>query len=252
MLQFPLYWYSIPALLKKWIDDVFSYNFAYGSKGDKLKGKDFLLSFTIGGPNESYDPLGYNHFTIEQLLTPLQQTAYLAGMNYQKPLYSHGMVFIPGVYNTQQGVEEKAALHGEQLCVRLNELLESTENKVKKLATEWFAKFDLLPESSEYFLRSLSKDILWQSPEGNFSGHAGFNDWYSTIRKMFKPNCQHIIEDIKVDETDSGISAQLRIRLLAQTLQGESINMLVNEQWALTDSNGKLEICSYIVEPVQD
>lgn len=116
VLQFPFYWYSVPALLKKWVDDVFSYNFAYGSRGDKLKGKDFLLSVTIGGPEESYDPLGYNHFTIEQLLMPLQQTAYLAGMNYRKPIYTHGMVFIPGVYNTQEGVEVKAMQHGAELA----------------------------------------------------------------------------------------------------------------------------------------
>ncbi|GAL18790.1 NAD(P)H oxidoreductase YRKL [Vibrio maritimus] len=66
VLQFPFYWYSMPALLKKWMDDVFSFNFAYGPEGDKLKGKDFILSFTVGGPEESYDPLGYNHFTIER------------------------------------------------------------------------------------------------------------------------------------------------------------------------------------------
>ncbi len=92
VLQFPFYWYSAPALLKKWVDDVFSFNFAYGPEGDKLKGKDFILSFTIGGPAESYDPLGYNHFTIEQFVYPFQQTAYLAGMNYRKPVYTHRMV----------------------------------------------------------------------------------------------------------------------------------------------------------------
>ena len=37
ILQFPFYWYSVPALMKKWIDDVFSFNFAYGPEGDKLK-----------------------------------------------------------------------------------------------------------------------------------------------------------------------------------------------------------------------
>ncbi|MDN3684446.1 hypothetical protein QW180_15975 [Vibrio sinaloensis] len=42
----------------------------------------------MGGPAESYDPLGYNHFTVEQLLMPIQQTAYLAGMNYQKNRFS--------------------------------------------------------------------------------------------------------------------------------------------------------------------
>lgn len=86
VFQFPYYWYSVPALLKKWIDDVFSFNFAYGPEGDKLKDKHFILSFTIGGPEDSYHPLGYNHFTIEQTLHSLEQLAYLSGMKYQKPV----------------------------------------------------------------------------------------------------------------------------------------------------------------------
>jgi putative NADPH-quinone reductase len=47
IFQFPFYWYSIPSILKQWIDKVLEYGFAYGSTGDKLKGKDFLLSITI-------------------------------------------------------------------------------------------------------------------------------------------------------------------------------------------------------------
>ena len=49
VFQFPLYWYSVPPLLKKWLDDVLTYNFAYGSKGDKLKGKDMQLLVSVGG-----------------------------------------------------------------------------------------------------------------------------------------------------------------------------------------------------------
>ncbi|GEM78944.1 NAD(P)H-dependent oxidoreductase [Vibrio superstes] len=251
VLQFPFYWYSIPALLKKWIDDVFSYNFACGSKGDKLKGKDFLLSFTIGGPSESYDPLGYNHFSIEQLLMPLQQTAYLAGMNFQKPLYSHGMVFIPGVYNTQEGVEAKALEHSNMLVSRINALVDSTENRVKKLVKAWFEKFDVLPETGDYFVESLSKDVTWIAPEGEFKGHAGFNDWYQTVRGVFKPDCQHIVENVQVFENEGDIKAELRIRLIADTFSGESINLLVNEKWDLVDVDSKLVITRYLVEPVQ-
>lgn len=33
IFQFPLYWYSSPALLKKWQDDVLTDGFAYGKKG---------------------------------------------------------------------------------------------------------------------------------------------------------------------------------------------------------------------------
>ena len=46
VLQFPFYWYSVPGIMKLWIDDVLEYGFAYGSSGDKLHGKHFLLSFT--------------------------------------------------------------------------------------------------------------------------------------------------------------------------------------------------------------
>ena len=36
--QFPIYWYSAPAKMKQWIDDVLAYGFAYGSEGDALTG----------------------------------------------------------------------------------------------------------------------------------------------------------------------------------------------------------------------
>lgn len=41
VFQYPLYWYNMPAILKQWFDVVFTYQFAYGSKGDKLKDKNF-------------------------------------------------------------------------------------------------------------------------------------------------------------------------------------------------------------------
>lgn len=122
VLQFPFHWYSVPAILKKWIDDVFCYGFAYGSTGTKLHGKEFLLSFTIGGPAESYTPLGFNHFPIRQLLHPLEQTAYLSGMTWNDPLFTHSMVYIPGVYNRLEEVEERAQEHASRLRERICEI----------------------------------------------------------------------------------------------------------------------------------
>lgn len=46
--HFPFYWYSVPALMKKWIDDVLTRGFAYGSGGTALCGKHLLISFTTG------------------------------------------------------------------------------------------------------------------------------------------------------------------------------------------------------------
>jgi glutathione-regulated potassium-efflux system ancillary protein KefF len=159
VLQYPFFWYAMPAILKKWLDDVFCYNFAYGSKGDKLKGKVLLASFTIGGPEEAYDPLGFNHFTIEQLMHPMQQTAYLSGMQYHKPIYSHGMVYIPGVYNTLEGVQAKAMTHAERLIDAIHRLRQTPsnarENQVKTLAQQWFAQWIPWLKTQRHFMLSL-------------------------------------------------------------------------------------------------
>ena len=116
IFQFPFYWYSVPGILKEWLDQVFTYGFAYGSTGDKLKGKKFLVSTTIGGPEESYSADGYNKFTVAELLRPLESTANLTGMTYSEPLLSFNMIYIPDVYNVKEEVEERARNHAERLA----------------------------------------------------------------------------------------------------------------------------------------
>ena len=122
VLQFPFYWYSAPPSLKNWIDQVFSFNFAYGPEGDKLKGKTLIVATTIGGPKEAYNPLGYNHFQVRDLLLPFEQTAYLTGMRYADPIYTHSCVYVPGVYNVKEEVEERARQHAAKILAALGEL----------------------------------------------------------------------------------------------------------------------------------
>ncbi len=119
-LQFPFYWYSVPGILKEWIDQVLAYGFAYGSTGNKLKGKNFLVSTTVGGSAEEYGPEGYNNYTIEELLRPLGQTSNLCGMNYLDPVVSHSMIYIPDVFNEKEEVVKRARDHGERLVASLN------------------------------------------------------------------------------------------------------------------------------------
>jgi glutathione-regulated potassium-efflux system ancillary protein KefG len=89
--QHPFYWYSAPALLKEWQDVVLEYGFAYGEAGTQLHGKRLLSVVTTGGPAEAYQPEGYNHFTMSQLMTPFEQTARLCSMEYLEPLIFHGV-----------------------------------------------------------------------------------------------------------------------------------------------------------------
>jgi glutathione-regulated potassium-efflux system ancillary protein KefG len=90
IFQYPLYWYSTPAILKEWQDLVLEYGFAYGSKGKALHGKIFLNAVSAGGKEAAYRAEGYNHFTIRELLHPIEQMTALCGMVYLPPFALFG------------------------------------------------------------------------------------------------------------------------------------------------------------------
>ncbi len=111
ILQFPFYWYSMPPLLKKWLDDVLTYNFAYGPEGDKLKGKDMQLVVSVGGREKFYT--GFDIFTtVPDLLRPFQLTANLTQMNYLQPEY---------MFNADAESEEMIEAFGKQLVAKIDD-----------------------------------------------------------------------------------------------------------------------------------
>jgi NAD(P)H dehydrogenase (quinone) len=55
IMQFPLWWYSMPAPLKGYIDRVFSMGWAYGG-GQALAGKRVLVSTSTGAPEFAWAP----------------------------------------------------------------------------------------------------------------------------------------------------------------------------------------------------
>jgi putative NADPH-quinone reductase len=122
VFQYPFYWYNMPAILKHWFDVVFEYQFAYGSKGDKLKNKNFVPSFTVGAPEREYHTLGEHHFRVLEFCKNLEQTAYYAQMNYIEPVYFHGTSLAAGY--TKMEVEGKARDHAHKLISHLKALSE--------------------------------------------------------------------------------------------------------------------------------
>lgn len=91
LFQFPFYWYSTPALLKEWQDLVLEWGFAYGEGGNKLQGKGFQLCLSTGGAEAAYDRSGYNYFSIQELMSPLLQTARLCQMRVLPPFLVQGV-----------------------------------------------------------------------------------------------------------------------------------------------------------------
>ncbi|GAB5563089.1 MAG: NAD(P)H-dependent oxidoreductase [Winogradskyella sp.] len=104
VIQFPLYWYSMTPLLKQWLDDVLTYGFAYGSSGNKLKGKDLQIILSAGGQEKYYS--GFDMYcTIHDLMRPFQLTANLAQMNYAMPVW---------MYRSDSAAEETIRHYGQQ------------------------------------------------------------------------------------------------------------------------------------------
>lgn len=87
--HFPWHWYSVPGVLKSWMDQVLTYGFAYGPDGTALHGKTLHLVTSTGGPAESYRPDGFNRYTMAELLTPLRATVHLIGVRLTEPLILH-------------------------------------------------------------------------------------------------------------------------------------------------------------------
>ena len=86
----PVHWYSMPPLMKLWLDEVFAFRWAYGPGGHALRGKDLWLVASTGGPESSYRPDSYNRYFFDAFLHPYDQTAALTGMRWLPPLLLHG------------------------------------------------------------------------------------------------------------------------------------------------------------------
>ncbi|EJE8557269.1 NAD(P)H-dependent oxidoreductase [Vibrio vulnificus] len=120
VFQFPLYWYSTPALLKEWQDLVLEYGFAYGTDGTALKDKLMLCVVSAGGKEEAYKAEGYNHFTIRQLLAPIEQMAALTSMHYLPPF---------AIFGARTALEEnRIDQHVERYVTLLQALVEERVN----------------------------------------------------------------------------------------------------------------------------
>jgi len=89
IFQHPFYWYSIPPLMKKWMDDVLTYTWAHGPDGTALHGKEWVSAISTGMRSEDYQAGGIHNYSMSELLKPIQQTANLIGMCYLMPFVFH-------------------------------------------------------------------------------------------------------------------------------------------------------------------
>jgi glutathione-regulated potassium-efflux system ancillary protein KefG len=90
VFQYPLLWYSVPALVREWQDLVLEHGWAYGHQGTALRGKKFMSVITTGGGEEAFRKVPENRFTVRELLAPMEQMVHVCGMEYLPPFVVHG------------------------------------------------------------------------------------------------------------------------------------------------------------------
>jgi len=125
ILQFPMWWFSMPAIMKGWVERVYAYGFGYGVGehsdthwGDRygegmMAGKRAMIVVTTGGWDSHYSPRGING-PMDDVLFPIQ----------------HGMLFYPGfevlppfvVYRTSRMDEARLQETRDALGQRLDRL----------------------------------------------------------------------------------------------------------------------------------
>jgi len=112
VLQYPLFWYSTPALLKQWIDHVLQFGFAFGGKNYKLEGKKMIISFTMGSSIKEFPPE-----VIEKITFQFKGIAKYCRMEYA------GEVFSNDINNYSEEAEEKAKENANKHAKKLLELI---------------------------------------------------------------------------------------------------------------------------------
>jgi len=99
VLQFPLWWFGLPAILKGWVDRVFASGgriYGGGKWYDRgvFAGKRAMCSVTIGGPPPIYSARGLNG-PIESILFPINHgILYFTGFTVIEPFLVHAPVRI--------------------------------------------------------------------------------------------------------------------------------------------------------------
>lgn len=93
IFEFPLYWYSAPAVLKHWLDDVFTMKFTTGNRY-ALAGKELGIVVSTGDKERSFRAGEEEQFTISELMRPYQALAGKVRMHYLPVLAVHQFLYL--------------------------------------------------------------------------------------------------------------------------------------------------------------
>jgi len=111
VLVFPIFWYSVPAQLKGWIDRVFLSGVFYGGKRiyDRggMRGKHAMVVASLGGREHMFGPSAIHGDLQSMLRHLLQGTLGYVGFSVYEPFFAYHVPYV--------GSEERAGMLGRLL-----------------------------------------------------------------------------------------------------------------------------------------
>ncbi|MDC4409848.1 NAD(P)H-dependent oxidoreductase [Acinetobacter baumannii] len=118
ILQYPMFWFNMPAILKLWFDEVFTYQFAYGSQGDKLKDKKVIISMTVG--QKEADMVNERENLINSFLKAVQYSIQYTQMQLSSTFLLYEVSPLSG--HSESEIKLKAVEHGHKVLKHLTEV----------------------------------------------------------------------------------------------------------------------------------
>lgn len=69
ILQFPLYWYMVPGIMKEWMDTVWAEGWCYGDGGVHMEGKIIEVAVSCGAPDFVFDEKTPGNISLEKYMS---------------------------------------------------------------------------------------------------------------------------------------------------------------------------------------
>ena len=154
ILQFPLYWYQCPSVMKQWMDEVLTLNLS-----QKNKMKEFGIVVTVGAKSDRYTAGGSVGFSVEELLRPYQALANQLGWEYQTPFVIYQFQYLPETQKQQLLVDylyylENGSHHFGEKEKWMLERMANYENTYMQQVREWIVE---LKQEREELVMMLSE-----------------------------------------------------------------------------------------------
>lgn len=93
---YPTHWFNTTPMLKAYLNQVWTYGWAFGPNGTALQGKELQIVTTAGATEFTYSQEGLIRSTMDEVLSPMKASALYVGMKYNAPLAFYSAMGLNG------------------------------------------------------------------------------------------------------------------------------------------------------------